>query len=160
MRRVCFASLVAALLCLGAAARADEARNIVIGGAVEHPLTLTPAQLRALPPVEVSVTQQTDHGPVEGKFRGALLWTLIGRAGLADGPGKNAYLRHSILVTSGRDGYAASLGEGEIDPKLEGKQVILAYEKDGAPLADMRLVVPGDAHASRGVQDVATIEVQ
>jgi len=115
--------------------------------------------LKALPPISVTVVQQTHAGTVSANFKGALLWTVIDNAGWVDGPEKNAYLRHTVLV-SGADGYAAALSEGEIDPKLEGKQVILAYEKDGQPLAAPQLVVPGDAHASRGVHDVMTIEVR
>ena len=105
------------------------------------------------------MSQQTDKGPSEGKYRGVLLWTLIDRAGLVNGTDKNAYLRHTILV-SGADGYAAALSEGEIDPKLEGKQVIVAYMKDAKLLDGMQLVVPGDAHAARGVHDIAIIEVK
>ncbi len=115
--------------------------------------------LKKLPSVTVTASQQTDKGAASASFKGALLWTVIDNAGWVNGPEKNAYLRHTILVT-GKDGYAAALSEGEIDPKLEGKQVILAYEKDSVPLDAPRLVVPGDAYASRGVHDVIEIEVK
>jgi hypothetical protein len=36
----------------------------------------------------------------------------------------------------------------------------MAFEKDGAMLAAPQLVVPGDAHAARAVQDVTSIVVQ
>lgn len=132
---------------------------MTVSGAVQHPLTLTIADLKALPATDATVSQQTDRGPEQGKFRGVLLWLVIDRAGLLNGAQKNAYLRHTVLV-SGSDGYAAALSEGELDPKLEGKQVVLAYEKDGAALAAPRLVVPGDAHAARGVHDVVGVEVK
>ncbi|HEY5226792.1 MAG TPA: hypothetical protein VIJ06_08380, partial [Methylovirgula sp.] len=109
--------------------------------------------------VTVTISQATDHGPVAATFTGALLWTVIGNAGWVNGAEKNVYIRHTILVT-GKDGYAAALSEGEIDPKLEGKQVILAYAQDGKPLDAPRLVVPGDVHAARGVHDVVSIEVR
>jgi hypothetical protein len=115
--------------------------------------------LKKLPPITVTVSQQTDKGATSAVFKGALLWTVIDNAGWVNGPGKNSYIRHTVLV-AGKDGYAAALSEGEIDPRLEGKQVILAYEKDGVPLDAPRLVVPGDAHASRGVHDVVGIEVK
>jgi len=38
--------------------------------------------------------------------------------------------------------------------------VIIAYEKDSKPLDSLRLIVPGDAHAGRGVRDLAKITVQ
>jgi len=142
-----------------AAASAQEPATVTVSGAVQHPLTLTLSDLKAMPAIDVAVSQQTDRGPSQGKFRGTLLWSVIDKAGLLNGAEKNAYLRH-ILLVSGSDGYAAALSEGEIDPKLEGKQVILAYEKDGAALDRPRLVIPGDAHAARGVHDVVTVEVK
>jgi hypothetical protein len=126
---------------------------------VKAPAEIWIETLKKLPQITVKISQQTDHGPVNASFTGALLWTVIGNAGWVNGPEKNAYLRHTILVTSA-DGYAAAISEGEIDPKLEGKQIILAYAKDGVPLDRPQLVVPGDAHASRGVHDVVTIDVK
>lgn len=108
--------------------------------------------LKTFPAVIVPVTQATDQGPVSASFKGALLWQVIDRAGWVKGAQKNAAIRHTILVT-GKDGYAAVLSEGEIDPELENKQVILAYEEDGKPLDAPRLVVPGDLHAARGVHE-------
>ena len=157
MRHVC--AILFALLLASAESPTPPPESIAITGAVHNPGQITREELMALPPVEVTVTQQTDHGPITGKFKGALLWTLIQRAEPTNGPEKNAYLKHTILV-SGADGYAAALSEGELDPKLEGKQVIVAYMKDGAPFDGLRLVVPGDAHAARGVHDIAIIEVK
>ena len=68
-----------------------------------------------------------------GKFSGALLWTLLEKAVLIDGPGKGALLRHVITVIK-RDGYAVVLSAGELAPNFEGKAVILAFAKDGRPL--------------------------
>ena len=151
--------LAAALVLSALAASAQEPATVTVSGTVQHPLTLTVADLKAMPAIDVTVSQQTDRGPSQGKFRGTLLWVVIDKAGLLNSAEKNAYLRHTLLV-SGSDGYAAALSEGEIDPKLEGKQVILAYQKDGAALDRPRLVVPGDRHAARGVHDVVTIEVK
>ncbi|MBV9989974.1 MAG: hypothetical protein JOZ72_01660 [Alphaproteobacteria bacterium] len=133
--------------------------TIAITGAVHNPGAVTLQELMKMPPVDVTVTQQTDKGPVTGTFRGALLWTLVSQADPVDGPEKNAYLRHTIFV-SGADGYTTALSDGEIDPKLEGKHVIVAYAKDGVAFDGLRLVVPGDAHAARGVHDIAVIEVK
>ncbi len=153
------ALLAATLILCAFAASAQEPATVTVSGSVQHPLTLTLADLKAMPAIDVAVSQQTDRGPSQGKFRGALLWLVVDKAGLLNGAEKNGYLRHTMLV-SGSDGYAAALSEGELDPKLEGKQVILAYQKDGVALDRPCLVVPGDAHAARGVHDVVTIEVK
>jgi hypothetical protein len=115
--------------------------------------------IRGLPSVTVQIIQQTDHGKISAHFTGALLWDVIGHDSWAKGQGKNAQIRYSVIVT-GKDGYAAAISEGEIDPKLEGKHVILAVSRDGVALDAPRLVVPGDAHAARDVRDVASIIVR
>ncbi len=86
---------------------------------------------------------------------------MLENAGLVDDPGKNASLKHTLLIT-GRDGYAVALAIGELDPHYEGKSVILAYAGGDPPAstAQLRLVVPGDVHGGRSVRDVAAIEVR
>jgi hypothetical protein len=90
-----------------------------------------------------------------------LLWSLIEKVGLVDEAGKNASLKHTLLIT-GRDGYAVALALGELDPHYEGKSVILAYAGGEPPasIEELRLVVPGDLHGGRSVRDVAFIEVR
>lgn len=158
-RHACAALLLMTAPALGDASGVPPPESVMLTGAVKSPDGITKADLARLPQIDVSLDAHTDQGPLQGTFRGVLLWTLIDRAGMVNADGKNAYLRHTILV-SGADGYAVALGEGEIDPKLEGKQVILAFLKDGKPFDGLRLIVPGDAHAARDVSDVETIEVK
>jgi DMSO/TMAO reductase YedYZ molybdopterin-dependent catalytic subunit len=150
-----------AILTPSSAALSQDAQPaIAIVGAVQTPETLTLQDLQKLPLTTVSVSFETVNGSESASYAGALFWTAVSAAAPIDSVGKNARLRHIFLV-SGRDGYAAALSEGELDPKLEGKSVILAYEKDGKPLADgIRLIVPGDHHAARAVRDVVRIDVQ
>jgi hypothetical protein len=155
----------AALLLLATAAHSDNAKPKCACAAylqltgMQNTAPIFAIDMRKFPSVTVFITQRTDHGDVVGTFSGPLLWTVLDNAGWVNGTEKNAYLRHTILVT-GKDGYAAALSEGEIDPKLEGKQVILAMDEDGKPLDGLHLVVPGDAHASRSVHNVVSIEVK
>jgi hypothetical protein len=161
MKRVLL-TLAVAMLCLAARAAEPDVpppESIAITGMVHNPSSITHEEIAKLPPIEVTVSEETDHGPMTGKYRGALLWTIVSNAGLVNGPEKNAYLKHTILV-SGVDGYAVALSEGEIDPKLEGKQIIVAYMKDGKLFDGLRLIVPGDVHASRDVRDLLIIEVK
>lgn len=132
---------------------------VAIAGQVQHPQSLTVAELQKLPRTEVQISFDTDKGPESATYTGALLWAVISNASPVDASGKNMRIRHTYLVTA-RDGYAAALSDGEIDPKLEGKMVLLAYEKDGKPIDSIRLVVPGDHHGARAVRDVARIDVQ
>jgi hypothetical protein len=85
--------------------------------------------------------------------------TLVGDAVPIDGGGKNVRLRRSLSVT-GRDGYAVALSFGELDPDFEGKQIVLAYAKDGKALETIQLVVPGDRRGGRAVRDVVSVDVR
>ncbi len=105
------------------------------------------------------MTYQTDRGPVTASFTGVLLWSLIETAGGIDDPGKGAAIRHAIRITA-KDGYVMVTSTGEIAPELGGKQALVAYERDGKPLDDFRIVMPGDKHGARNVRDVVTISVE
>lgn len=151
---------VAALIAAGAAHAADPG-GVKIDGEVMHPQVFTLADVKTLPPVQVDVSVTTMHGQDHHAWTGALLLTLVNKAGLKNAPGKNSWLRHAFLV-HGADGYVAALSIGEIDPMAENKQVILAYRKSGdtVDLPALRLVVPGDSHAPRQVHEVVEIEVK
>lgn len=110
MRRALTAGLAAAAILLPAAVRAQDIR---LTGRIEHPRTVTMAELRAMPATTLKLTQQ-----------------------------------------------AGPRATGELDPELEGKQVLIAWPRDGQPLATPQIVVPGDKRAGRGVHDVVEIEVR
>jgi len=131
-------------------------------GTVKAPLPLDETTLKSLPATELDITFKSGAATETGHYTGVLLWSLLEKAGLVNGPGKNAVLRHTLLVT-GSDNYAAALAEGEIDPGYAGKQVILAYEGGAGGKVNfdhLRLLVPGDDHGGRSVSDVVSIEVK
>jgi hypothetical protein len=150
-------ALAAALLVLaGSAAAAEPA--IDVDGHAEHTLHLTAADLKALPQVSADVSFETGHGQQSAHYTGALLWDVVEKAGIADEPGTKAkhHLQHAVLVT-GRDGYAAAIAIGEIDPDFENKTILLV--DDGAEKG-LRLIVPGDKKGGRAVRDVVRIEIE
>ena len=150
------------LVCEATAGDIPSTGAISISGAVKTSAQLTQADLQKLPAQNVDVSFETARGQEHGAYKGVLLLTLLDRAVVIDGPEKSAHLRHTILV-SGRDGYTIALSMGEIDPKFEGKTVIVAYEKDGRPLPPsegVRLIVPLDHHGGRAVRDISRIEIQ
>src|SRR5262245_3387106 len=160
--RLARAALAALLLTILAPAPVlgEDSKPAVLRGAVKQELVLDETLLRSLPAVTIDVSFETSQGKKSGSFTGVLLWALLEKAGTVDAPGKNARLRHTLLV-AGRDGYVAALALGEIDPHYEGKQAILAYAGGEPPatFAWLRLVVPGDAHGGRSVRDIESIEV-
>jgi DMSO/TMAO reductase YedYZ molybdopterin-dependent catalytic subunit len=156
-----FAPALALTFVLWAAPLWAQSETLKVDGHVAHPLQLTLDQVKALPPVTVSLTFQSDHGPQTGTYTGALLLDIVKQAAPVDqGSDKGAPWRHVIIAT-GHDGYGVAVAIGEIDPRFAGKQVLVAYERDGKPMNDQtfRLVVPGDAHGGRSVNDLASLEI-
>jgi hypothetical protein len=148
-----------ALRAVGAQAAAAADGILVCGGSGSPHRVLTD-DLRALPTTALTVSFETEHGQERASYRGVLLWTLLDHVGAVDAAKPRAHVRQTVSAT-GRDGYTATLALAEIDPAFEGKQVIVAYDRDGTPLGDdhLRLVVPGDRHGGRSVRDVMRIDV-
>ena len=104
---------IAAALCLvgitPGGGRAQSAGALILEGAVRQRLILDDRLLKSFPAVTIDVTFETGEGKKTGRYTRALLWSVIERAGLVDDAGKNASLKHTLLVI-GRDGYAVALG--------------------------------------------------
>jgi hypothetical protein len=133
LRRQTIFAVFALTLCVSGAPRvlADDA-GITIDGQVQKTQHLKLADLETLPSTSVSVSFVTGHGQETGTYTGVLLWTLLTNASIVDADPKQ-HLHHTIFVTSGADHYVVALSIGELDPKFEGKSVIIAYAKDGKP---------------------------
>jgi DMSO/TMAO reductase YedYZ molybdopterin-dependent catalytic subunit len=160
-----FSAAISALCLLAAAASAEPTRteSFAIKGGVDHPRTVTLADLQREPPTTVEISQRTAHEPLTGKFTGVLLWTLLKEAGVTLESGKkNDLLRHSVIITAS-DGYSAVLSLGEIAPDFGNAQAIVAYTLDGKPINGAngfaRLIVAGDKAAGRAISAISTIEV-
>ncbi len=138
---------------------AANSTALAITGRVARPSTLDIAALRAMPQATVALDQAGEHGERHATYTGVLVWTLLDAAGLVDEPGRKTFLRHTVLAR-GQDGYAVALAIGELDPRFEGKQVLVALAEDDHPLPSLRLVLPGDRRGGRSVHDLAGLEVR
>ena len=132
---------------------------LAVSGQVEHPRTLTLADLQALPPVTLEAAHTTSRGVQRASYTGPLLWALVGAAAPVSEPGGRDRLQRTLLAR-GRDGYAVALSVGELHPNFGRQQVLVAYAQDGQALPALRLIVPGDDHAGRNVRDLVAIEVR
>ena len=158
--RTVAALVVAILLAVPAAAQSPtQGPNVSVEGKVKAPQHFSLDDLKKLPAQHADVSYQTDKGPVTASFSGVLLWSLIEAAGGIDDDAKGAALRHAIHITA-KDGYVVVTSTGEIAPDFGAKPALVAYERDGKPLDDFRIVMPGDKHAARNVRDVVTIAVE
>ena len=130
------------------------------GRAQGEPLTIE--ALRALPATSLDISFLTSRGEERARYTGAPLWDILVRRGLVDTARHHGELCQVAGVT-GRDGYFVVLSLGDIAPELGDRRVLLAYERDGAPLPPekgIRLIVPGDRRGARSVVDVVRIDVR
>ena len=152
--------IVLALLLLTGSALAQPASSsstvLKLDGAVKMPATYSLADLAALPSTAVTIKVE-GHDAVSGTWKGVPLMALIEKAGTVEE--KGAYLQH-VIIAHGSDGYGVAIAIGEIDPKFENKPAIVAYQKDGQPVASLRLIVPSDIHAGRDVRDLAELTLR
>jgi DMSO/TMAO reductase YedYZ molybdopterin-dependent catalytic subunit len=151
-----FSLAIAALVLSAPCARAQ---NVTVSGRVTHAGPMDVTALSALKQVSFKGSFNSMSGAQTHSWTGPLLLDVLDHAGLTDEPGKRTHIRHVILAR-GADGYAAALAIGEIDPKGEGKQVLVALTQDGKALKTPRLVVPGDKSFTRSVHDLTVIEVR
>ena len=155
-------SLLAITLSFPTNATATEP-TLTLDGGVAHPLTLTAADLAALPQSDVRVAYLTGHGPEEASYSGVSLWSLIDKAGRGDAfKDRRSHSVHYLLLTA-TDGYQVVLGFGETDPDLEGKPAIIALMRNGVaidPEDAFRLALPGDKHGARNMHALTHIELK
>ena len=136
---------------------------LVIGGSLGAPVSLTLADLRALPVHEVSLSYTAAGQTLSHTYRGALLFSVL----TAARPTFDARIKNDALnwyvQAKGNDGYAALFSWAELDPGFGNRAVLLAYEEDGKPFpaADgaVRLVVPGDLKGGRYVSNLIGLQV-
>jgi hypothetical protein len=164
VQRVGVLAVAWAVLVVGSSAvsHADEPVHpgtVTVTGDVRQATTLTLDALAALPPQTQSVTFETSTGPQSHTYVGAALADIVNAADLAvDRSAKHPLLPITILAL-GADGYSAAVSWGEIAPELAATPVLVAYAEDGVPLAQPRLVVPGDREGSRYVSQLVELRI-
>jgi DMSO/TMAO reductase YedYZ molybdopterin-dependent catalytic subunit len=132
-----FASLAYTLMSPTNSTTADaEAEwTLTVAGLVEKPLNLSWAEILAMPTSTVSASLICVDFPgnivMQGNWTGIKLRTLLEEAKPSAGAIKVAFFA--------ADGYSTDL---TVEAAMR-DDVILAYEKDGKSLNDLRLVVPG-----------------
>jgi hypothetical protein len=156
--------------------------NVIrIDGDVNFPVSLTPAQIAALPGQQtLNITYLNHLGVAQAHSEtGPTLWTVLSIA--AGGikvppPTPNQYAAEPAIQTTlyivvvGTDGYQTVVSEAEIDPGFGNAPILLAYAEDGVPLAKVpynstefkgpaQLVVPTDTHGGRYANQICRIKV-
>jgi molybdate transport system substrate-binding protein len=136
-----------------------------VDGQVLNPITLTVDDLRNnFSSQTVDVTFLSGQDTVSTSFTGVPLWQVISAAQ----PNLNADVSNdrlsTFIVVTASDNYQAVIAWGEIDPEFGNQPILVAYEENGAPIADeegpIRLIVPGDVRGGRYVSGLVNISLR
>ena len=140
---------------------APAAAPLKIGGAVTNPLTLTIADLKAMPRTTISAVNS--HEKKTETYAGVLLEELLRKAGAPHGEQLRGPLMTSYVVAEAEDGYRVVFALAELDSGFMDSQVLVADTMDGAPigakLGPFRLVAPHEKRPARWVRMLKSITV-
>ena len=128
------ALLLACLSGIGAPTRAAD--ELAVAGDVKRTLSWSVAALRDFPAAAQTsyrASREVAGQPPEAtEVRGVRLLALLEQAGLAERDRLD--WRKTVVVAIARDGYRAVFSWPELANTAGGAQVMVAYERDGAPL--------------------------
>jgi hypothetical protein len=136
--------------------------GVVINGDVANPTTVTWSQLQALTQTPTSVSFLQGTSPQTHTESGPLLASVLALAKpkfLACDP--NDDLRFYVEITSGEDGYTATMSYAELATSIDADGSLLSLTEDGASQQSVgpRSTAPGDVKGGRYVSGVAVITV-
>lgn len=142
------------------AAQTAQDSRIVVTGDVTAPLTLSSADLAAMPRESAEVA---DQDGTKTTYEGVPLQEILKKAGIPFGRQMRGKDLAGYLLASAKDGYQIVFSLGELDPDLGGLRVLVADKRDGKPLFEyqgpFRLVVPSDKAGARSVRMLEKLEV-
>jgi DMSO/TMAO reductase YedYZ molybdopterin-dependent catalytic subunit len=152
-----FPALIVALLLT----TASFAQTVTVSGEVTKPLTLQPADIKAMPHTVVTAA---DRDGKEHTYAGVPLIDLLRQAGASVGRELKGENLTKYVTVKAIDGYEVVFALAELDPDFSTRTILLADSVDGAPLAagtgPYRVVVPGEKKPARWIREVKAIEVK
>ncbi|MER5931816.1 molybdopterin-dependent oxidoreductase [Streptomyces sp. NPDC002054] len=134
--------------------------KLMLHGALDHPATLSVADLRDWAQHRAAVTFDcATNGPQHHVFEGALLREVVADAGPAFDARRRKDRSRFLLAISGGDGHRSVLSWAELDADFGNSPVLLATRLDGEDLdeAGAQLVVPTDRCGARYVSAVTHV---
>ncbi len=142
-----------------AAADASAPAVLRVAGDVGTALTLSAADLKALPRTTVTAT---DEGRTV-TYEGVLVGDTLKRAGVPVGEKLRGNAVATYVTASATDGYRVVFSLPELDNAFTANDVIVADTIDGKPLfachGPWRIVAPKDTRGARSIRMLERIEV-
>jgi DMSO/TMAO reductase YedYZ molybdopterin-dependent catalytic subunit len=132
-----------------------------IKGDVDKPMSLSLADLRALP--RQTITVMNEHEKRDETYEGVPLAEILKRAGVPQGANLRGPALAIYVRAEGADGYSVVFALAELDSTIQDSGVIVADTLDGQPIPDklgpLRLVAPRDKRPARWVRMLRTITI-
>ncbi len=157
--RILFGVVMLAGAAAAEVAAQEPAPSVAVTGAVARPLTLSVADLAALP--RASVT--TSSGGIETRWEGVWLHEVLRAAGVPLGAEMRGPMLATYVMAEASDGYRVLYSVGEIDPEFHDNQILLADSANGQPLfgddGNFRIVSPLDGRGARSIRMLTRLEV-
>ena len=142
---------------------AAQTSTLVVDGDVGNRLALSADDVRSMAHQRVEVEDQG----ARSTYDGVPLTAFLARAGVSVGKEPlHGRALVSVVVVTAVDGYQVVFTLAELDADAadsKNRIVILADARDGRPLSasegPLRVIAPGDRHASRWVRQVVRLSV-
>lgn len=151
--------MVSPLIALALLASPATAQTLSLTGPEGQSVTLSAADIAALPRQSVTFA---GHGESH-VYEGPLLIDVLAKAGAPTGKALRGQALADVVLVEAGDGYKVAFGLAEADPGTRPNRMILADKADGASLGEgqgpFRLIVEGDLRPARGARMVAAIKV-
>ena len=133
---------------------------LTVRGEVDQPLQLSLTDLQAMPR---TTAKARDKNGDEVAFEGVTLSEVIKRAKPRFTEKCCGNAANTCVIVRAADRYRAVFSLAEIDPDFTDRKVVLAFRRNGKPLAEaegpVRLVVPEEKVHTRWVRQVASVEI-
>jgi DMSO/TMAO reductase YedYZ molybdopterin-dependent catalytic subunit len=132
---------------------------LAVTGDVATPLTLSAADLKALPRTKVEVK---DEGRIV-TYEGVLIGEILKKAGVPLGADLRGNAVATYVRASATDGYQVVFSLPELDNGFTSNDIIIADTIDGKPLfayqGPWRIVAPKDSRGARSIRMLERLEV-
>ena len=132
--------------------------SLTINTGAGQPLTLTLADLQALP--QQTLTVHNAHSSADETYSGPLLSDVLAKAGVVLTEKTEHPMLHQYLIATGTDKYWVLYSLAEVIPGLHKAKVIVAIARSGEPLTtagQFELINDLDVKPARWVHNVTTI---
>ena len=138
---------------------AQSSSTIAVTGAVAQQLTLTAADLGALP----RATATTSSNGMSTTYEGVWVADVLKKAGVPMGSALRGAALSTYVVAAASDGYQVVFSLGELDPEMTEGKVLLADKANGQSLygeqGNFRLVIPNDKRGARSIRMLSSFNV-